>query len=100
MIPSKTAVWFEMDSIADIEKYSLPEFFRGVYPSKTPSTYKEYRNFMIRLYRMNPMTYVTATSKFAFNTANCLWFSVSTTPIGRCMRHRESSCFPREVGSD
>ena len=63
IIPSKTASWFDLDSIADIEKYSLPEFFRGVYPSKTSTTYKEYRNFMVRLYRMNPMTYVTATSK-------------------------------------
>ena len=63
MIPSKTAAWFDMETIAELEKYSLPEFFRGVYPSKTPATYKEYRNFMIRLYRMNPMTYVTATSK-------------------------------------
>ena len=54
-----------MDSIADIERQSLPEFFRGVYPSKTPSTYKEYRDFMIKLYRMNPQTYITATSKYA-----------------------------------
>ena len=41
----------------------MPEFFRGVYPSKTPNTYKEYRDFMIKLYRMNPQTYITATSK-------------------------------------
>lgn len=63
-IPSKTADWFDIESIAEIEKQSLPEFFRGVYPSKTPSTYKEYRDFMIKLYRMNPQTYITATSKY------------------------------------
>lgn len=57
-----TADWFDMDSIADVERQSLPEFFRGVYPSKTPKTYKEYRDFMIKLYRMNPLTYITATT--------------------------------------
>lgn len=69
-LPSKTADWFDLDTIADIEKQSLPEFFRGVYPSKTPSTYKEYRDFMIKLYRMNPQTYITATSKCCFKTVN------------------------------
>ena len=49
-----TADWFNMDTIAEVERQSLPEFFRGVYPSKTPSTYKEYRDFMIKLYRMSP----------------------------------------------
>ena len=43
-----------MDDIAEIERQSLPEFFRGVYPSKTPTTYIEYRNFIITLYRMSP----------------------------------------------
>lgn len=62
-LPSKTADWFDMDTIAEVERQSLPEFFRGVYPSKTPNTYKEYRDFMIKLYRMNPQTYITATSK-------------------------------------
>ena len=52
-----------MDSIHEIEKDSLPEFFNGRFPSKTPHTYKEYRNFMILLYRQNPNAYLTATSK-------------------------------------
>lgn len=52
-----------MDSIAQVEKDSLPEFFNGVYPSKTPSVYKEYRNFMVMLYRASPTVYITATSK-------------------------------------
>jgi hypothetical protein len=42
----------------------LPEFFNGRYPSKTPQTYKEYRNFMVLLYRQNPNAYLTSTSEF------------------------------------
>ena len=53
-----------METIAEVERQSLPEFFRGVYPSKTPATYKEYRDFMIKLYRMSPHSYLTATGKF------------------------------------
>ena len=86
-IPSKTAAWFNMDTIEDIEKYSLPEFFRGVYPSKTPTTYMEYRNFMIRLYRMNPQTYVTATSKYLFLVSLAIC-SVSSPLVRRCLCHR------------
>ena len=41
---------------------SLPEFFCGKYPSKTPETYKEYRNFMIKTYRENPTGYLSATT--------------------------------------
>jgi len=47
VIPSKTADWFDADSIAQIEKDSLPEFFTSLYPSKTPQIYKEYRTFII-----------------------------------------------------
>jgi SWI/SNF related-matrix-associated actin-dependent regulator of chromatin subfamily C len=64
-IPSCSA-WFETDNyenkIHSIEEESLPEFFSGRYPSKTPTVYKEYRNFMIALYRMNPTVYLSATS--------------------------------------
>jgi len=42
---------------------SLPEFFSGKYPSKTPDIYKEYRNFMVLLYRQNTLGYLSATSK-------------------------------------
>jgi SWI/SNF related-matrix-associated actin-dependent regulator of chromatin subfamily C len=45
---------------------SLPEFFNGKYPSKTPLTYKEYRNFMFQLYRQNPVSYLAATSNIIF----------------------------------
>ncbi len=50
VIPSSTADWFDPDSISSIERDSLPEFFTQFYPSKTPQTYKEYRDFMIALY--------------------------------------------------
>ena len=100
-LPSKTADWFDMDSIADIERQSLPEFFRGVYPSKTPSTYKEYRDFMIKLYRTNPQTYITATSKSLSpllslltytHTYPPLNYSLQTTPFWRCLRHSSCPC--------
>ena len=92
-IPSKTAAWFNMDTIEDIEKYSLPEFFRGVYPSKTPTTYMEYRNFMIRLYRMNPQTYVTATSKYRF-VVSFVFDSVPSSFVWRRMCYCEVACLP------
>jgi hypothetical protein len=41
MLPSRTADWYDPDSISEIERDSLPEFFNGLYPSKTPQTYKE-----------------------------------------------------------
>ncbi len=52
-----------MDDIAEIEKDSIPEYFSDQFPNKTPKVYKEYRNFMIELYRRNPQNYLTATSK-------------------------------------
>lgn len=51
ILPSHAAEWFSLDSIHDIEKDSIPEFFNGRFPSKTPQIYKEYRNFMVLLYR-------------------------------------------------
>ena len=62
VLPSATAAWFDIERIAEVEKESLPEFFCGIYPSKRPASYLEYRNFMIRLYRMNPTLYLTATA--------------------------------------
>lgn len=51
-IPSATIdMWFSPEtyenSIHELEQDSLPEFFIGRYPSKTPQVYMEYRNFMI-----------------------------------------------------
>jgi hypothetical protein len=65
-IPSATLAWFNPDSfenqISELEQDSLPEFFSGKYPSKTAQVYKEYRNFMLHLYRLNPTVYLSATT--------------------------------------
>ncbi|KAI9341039.1 SWIRM domain-containing protein [Zopfochytrium polystomum] len=56
------ASWFSFSSISDIEKKSLPEFFSNRNKSKTPQVYKDYRDFMINTYRMNPDNYLTVTA--------------------------------------
>ena len=61
VIPSCSA-WFDVNAIHEIEMQELPEFFCGKYPSKTPQVYREYRNFMIKLYRENPVAYLSATT--------------------------------------
>ena len=33
-----------------------------MYPSKTPAVYREYRNFIVELYRANPNNYLSATT--------------------------------------
>ena len=55
-----SASWFNMDNIHEIEMKSLPEFFVGKYPSKTPSIYKNYRNFIVNLYRENSSMYLSS----------------------------------------
>lgn len=60
------STWFNMDTIHEIEKQNLPEFFCGKYPSKTPEIYKEYRNFIINLYRENQNAYLTATGIYLY----------------------------------
>ncbi|KAK0531665.1 SWI/SNF and RSC complex subunit Ssr2 [Tilletia horrida] len=61
IIPSYST-WFNMSTISPIEKRSLPEFFNGRNRSKTPTVYKEYRDFMVNTYRLNPTEYLTFTS--------------------------------------
>ena len=39
----------------------MPEFFSGN-QHKSPELYKKYRNYIIKLYRMNPRCYLTATT--------------------------------------
>jgi SWI/SNF related-matrix-associated actin-dependent regulator of chromatin subfamily C len=60
-IPAQSR-WFRVDAIHDLEKRSLPEFFSNRSPSKTPSVYKTYRDFMIDSWRQAPSKYLTATS--------------------------------------
>lgn len=61
IIPSY-AGWFKMEDIDTIEKKSNPEFFNGRNRSKNPNVYKDYRDFMINTYRLNPMEYLTVTA--------------------------------------
>lgn len=50
IIPSCSA-WFNIEKVHEIEMNSLPEFFCGKFPHKTPENYLNYRNFIIKLYR-------------------------------------------------
>ncbi len=61
ILPSYTT-WFDMNAINNIERKALPEFFNNRNRSKTPSTYKDYRDFMINTYRLNPIEYLTVTA--------------------------------------
>ncbi|SCV71433.1 BQ2448_3021 [Microbotryum intermedium] len=61
IIPSYSS-WFDLSTIHPIERRSLPEFFNGKNRSKTPSIYKDYRDFMIHTYRLNPSEYLTVTA--------------------------------------
>jgi SWI/SNF related-matrix-associated actin-dependent regulator of chromatin subfamily C len=61
IIPSYSA-WFSMSEVSDIERKSLPEFFNNKNKSKTPQVYKDYRDFMINTYRLNPSEYLTVTA--------------------------------------
>lgn len=61
IIPSYAA-WFDMSRINAIECKALPEFFNARNRSKTPAIYKDYRDFMINTYRLNPSEYLTFTA--------------------------------------
>ncbi|KAI9846597.1 MAG: hypothetical protein M1837_003838 [Sclerophora amabilis] len=61
ILPSYST-WFDMHMIHTIEKKQLPEFFNNRNRSKTPVVYKDYRDFMINTYRLNPAEYLTVTA--------------------------------------
>jgi SWI/SNF related-matrix-associated actin-dependent regulator of chromatin subfamily C len=61
IIPSYSS-WFALSLIHPIERRSLPEFFSNRNRSKTPSVYKDYRDFMVNTYRLNPGEYLTVTA--------------------------------------
>jgi len=61
ILPSYS-VWFDMQQIHNMEKKALPEFFNSRNRSKTPAVYKDYRDFMINTYRLNPSEYLTFTA--------------------------------------
>lgn len=61
IIPSYST-WFSLSLIHPIERRSLPEFFNGKNRSKVPAIYKDYRDFMVHTYRLNPSEYLTVTA--------------------------------------
>ena len=61
ILPSYST-WFNMDNVHENEKRALPEFFNNRNRSKTPAVYKDYRDFMINTYRLNPQEYLTFTA--------------------------------------
>ena len=61
IVPSYAA-WFDMSTIHQIERRAIPEFFNSRNRSKTPTIYKDYRDFMINTYRLRPTEYLTVTA--------------------------------------
>ncbi|KAK2064301.1 SWIRM domain-containing protein [Colletotrichum caudatum] len=61
VLPSYST-WFDMNTINDIERKAMSEFFNSRNRSKTPAVYKDYRDFMINTYRLNPVEYLTVTA--------------------------------------
>lgn len=61
VLPSYST-WFDMNNIHDIERKAMAEFFNNRNRSKTPAVYKDYRDFMINTYRLNPIEYLTVTA--------------------------------------
>lgn len=61
ILPSYST-WFDMHTINALEKKAMGEFFNNRNRSKTPAVYKDYRDFMINTYRLNPSEYLTVTA--------------------------------------
>lgn len=61
ILPSYST-WFDMNTIHALEKKAMAEFFNNRNRSKTPAVYKDYRDFMINTYRLNPAEYLTVTA--------------------------------------
>lgn len=61
VLPSYSS-WFDLHAVNQLERKALPEFFNQRNRSKTELIYKEYRNFMINTYRLNPSEYLTVTA--------------------------------------
>ena len=61
ILPSYSA-WFDMHEVHSLERKALPEFFNNRNRSKTPAVYKDYRDFMVNTYRLNPAEYLTVTA--------------------------------------
>lgn len=61
VLPSYST-WFKMTEVHDIERKAMAEFFNHRNRSKTEAVYKDYRDFMINTYRLNPTEYLTVTA--------------------------------------
>ena len=61
VIPS-FATWFDISSIHEIEKRSLPDFFDDSSRYKSPKSYKDARDFIVNTYRLSPYEYLTVTA--------------------------------------
>lgn len=66
IVPSCSS-WFDYNSINNVEKRALPEFFNHdmnnpTNKSKTPEVYIALRNFIIDTYRISPTEYLTVTA--------------------------------------
>ena len=59
IIPSCSS-WFDFNQIHELEMQSLPEFFCGKYPHKNPTSYLNFRNSIIKMYREKPTDYLSA----------------------------------------
>lgn len=60
-VPSCSS-WFNFEEINEIERRALPEFFPvEVSKFKSPEVYREYRDFMIKTFRMRPKEYFSVT---------------------------------------
>ena len=61
-VPSCSS-WFCFEEINEIERRALPEFF-PTEPTKfkSPEIYREYRNFMIKTFRMRSKEYLSVTT--------------------------------------
>eukprot|EP00011_Vannellida_sp_DIVA3-517-6-12_P005024 CAMPEP_0114609804 /NCGR_PEP_ID=MMETSP0168-20121206/3274_1 /TAXON_ID=95228 ORGANISM="Vannella sp., Strain DIVA3 517/6/12" /NCGR_SAMPLE_ID=MMETSP0168 /ASSEMBLY_ACC=CAM_ASM_000044 /LENGTH=834 /DNA_ID=CAMNT_0001820727 /DNA_START=82 /DNA_END=2583 /DNA_ORIENTATION=+ len=59
---AEACAWFSYESIHEIERRGMPEFFDGRSASKTPEVYMDYRNFMVQAYEQNPTQYLTQTA--------------------------------------
>lgn len=61
-IPSCSS-WFKFEEINEIERRALPEFFPSELTKfKSPEIYREYRDFMIKTFRMRPKEYLSVTT--------------------------------------
>ena len=63
VIPSCSS-WFELDQIHELEMQSLPEFFCNKFPHKNPSSYINFRNCIIKMYRERPSAYLSASGNY------------------------------------